>query len=51
MPTPITNLLIAASGSSDQTGEIRLGTPTCSARGRHLHAVGAPLRPAQAAAD
>jgi hypothetical protein len=35
MPTAITNLLIAASGSSYQTGEITLGTPTCSARGRH----------------
>jgi hypothetical protein len=35
MPTPITNLLIATSGSSYQTGEITLGTPTCSARGRH----------------
>jgi hypothetical protein len=35
MPTAITNLLIATSGSSYQTGEITLGTPTCSARGRH----------------
>jgi hypothetical protein len=34
MPTVITNLLIATSGSSYQTGEITLGTPTCSARSR-----------------
>jgi hypothetical protein len=32
-PTAITNLLITASGSS-HTGEIPLGTPTCSARSR-----------------
>ena len=32
-PTAITNVLITASGSS-HTGEIRLGTPTCSARTR-----------------
>ena len=32
-PTAITNLLITTSGSSS-TGEIPLGTPTCSARSR-----------------
>ena len=32
-PTAITNVLIATSGSS-HTGEIPLGTPTCSARSR-----------------
>jgi hypothetical protein len=32
-PTAITNLLVATSGSS-HTGEIPLGTPTCSARSR-----------------
>jgi hypothetical protein len=32
-PTAITNVLITASGSS-HTGEIPLGTPTCSARNR-----------------
>src|SRR4030095_15419919 len=32
-PTAITNVLITASGSS-HTGEIPLGTPTCSARTR-----------------
>jgi hypothetical protein len=32
-PTAITNLLVATSGSS-HTGEIPLGTPTCSARTR-----------------
>jgi hypothetical protein len=32
-PTAITNVLITASGSSN-TGEISLGTPTCSARSR-----------------
>jgi hypothetical protein len=32
-PTAITNVLITASGSSN-TGEIPLGTPTCSARSR-----------------
>jgi hypothetical protein len=35
-PTAITNVLITASGSS-HTGEIPLGTPTCSARTRHGH--------------
>ena len=34
-PTAITNLLITTSGSSHQTSEIPLGTPTCSARSRH----------------
>ena len=33
-PTAITNLLITTSGSSYDTGEIPLGTPTCSARSR-----------------
>jgi hypothetical protein len=33
-PTAITNLLITTSGSSHQTSEILLGTPTCSARSR-----------------
>ena len=33
-PTAITNVLVATSGSSS-TGEIPLGTPTCSARSRH----------------
>ena len=33
-PTAITNLLITTAGSSSRTGEIPLGTPTCSARGR-----------------
>jgi hypothetical protein len=33
-PTAITNVLLTASGSS-HTGEIPLGTPTCSARTRH----------------
>jgi hypothetical protein len=33
-PTPITDLLVATSGSSHQTSEIPLGTPTCSARTR-----------------
>ena len=32
-PTAITNVLVATSGSS-HTGEIPLGTPTCSARTR-----------------
>jgi hypothetical protein len=32
-PTAVTNVLITASGSSF-TGEIPLGTPTCSARSR-----------------
>jgi hypothetical protein len=35
-PTAITNLLITASGSS-HTGEIPLGTPTCSARTHRGH--------------
>jgi len=34
-PTAITNVLIATSGSSYQTRDIPLGTPTCSARTRH----------------
>jgi hypothetical protein len=34
-PTAITNVLVATSGSSSRTGEIPLGTPTCSARTRH----------------
>jgi hypothetical protein len=33
-PTAITNALVATDGSSD-TGEIPLGTPTCSAHSRH----------------
>jgi hypothetical protein len=33
-PTAITNVLVATSGSSCRTGEIPLGTPTCSARSR-----------------
>jgi hypothetical protein len=33
-PTAITDVLVATSGSSYRTGEIRLGTPTCSARTR-----------------
>jgi hypothetical protein len=33
-PAAITNVLVATSGSS-HTGEIPLGTPTCSARTRH----------------
>jgi hypothetical protein len=33
-PTAITNLLIVTSESSSRTGEIPLGTPTCSARSR-----------------
>jgi len=31
-PTAITNVLVATSESSSRTGEIPLGTPTCSAR-------------------
>ena len=31
-PTAITNVLVATSGSSSRTGEIPLGSPTCSAR-------------------
>jgi hypothetical protein len=34
-PTAITNVLVATSGSSHRTGDIPLGTPTCSARTRH----------------
>src|SRR5215216_7525095 len=33
-PTAITDVLVATSGSSYRTGEIPLGTPTCSARSR-----------------
>jgi len=33
-PTAITNVLVATSGSSSRTGDIALGTPTCSARTR-----------------
>jgi hypothetical protein len=33
-PTAITNVLVATSGSSSRTGEIPLGTPTCSTRSR-----------------
>jgi hypothetical protein len=33
-PTAITDVLVATSGSSYHTGEIPLGTPTCSARNR-----------------
>ena len=33
-PTAITNVLVATSGSGHRTGEIPLGTPTCSARTR-----------------
>ena len=33
-PTAITNVLFTTSGSSSRTGEIPLGTPTCSARTR-----------------
>jgi hypothetical protein len=33
-PTAITNVLVNASGSSSHTGDIPLGTPTCSARTR-----------------
>ena len=33
-PTAITNVLVATSDSSSRTGEIPLGTPTCSARTR-----------------
>ena len=34
-PTAITNVLVATAPSSYRTGEIPLGTPTCSARSRH----------------
>jgi hypothetical protein len=33
-PTAITNVLVTTSGSSHQTRDISLGTPTCSARNR-----------------
>src|SRR4029450_13868426 len=33
-PTAITNVLVTTSGSSHQTRDISLGTPTCSARTR-----------------
>ncbi len=33
-PTAIINVLVATSGSSSRTGDIPLGTPTCSARTR-----------------
>jgi hypothetical protein len=33
-PAAITNVLVATSGSSSHTGDIPLGTPTCSARTR-----------------
>jgi hypothetical protein len=33
-PTAITNVLVATAGSSSRTGDIELGTPTCSARSR-----------------
>src|SRR5215217_7835953 len=33
-PTAITDVLVATSGSSCRTGDIPLGTPTCSARSR-----------------
>ena len=33
-PTAITDVLVATSGSCYRTGEIPLGTPTCSARSR-----------------
>jgi hypothetical protein len=33
-PTAITNVLVATSRSSCRTGEVPLGTPTCSARSR-----------------
>jgi hypothetical protein len=34
-PTAITNVLVATSASAYRTGDIALGTPTCSARTRH----------------
>jgi hypothetical protein len=34
-PTAITNVQVATSGSSSRTGDLPLGTPTCSARTRH----------------
>jgi hypothetical protein len=33
-PTVITNVMVATSGSTSRTGDIPLGTPTCSARSR-----------------
>jgi hypothetical protein len=33
-PTAITDVLVTTSGSSSRTGDIPLGTPTCSARSR-----------------
>jgi hypothetical protein len=33
-PTAITNVLVTTSGSTSRTGDIPLGTPTCSARTR-----------------
>jgi hypothetical protein len=36
-PTAITDVLVATSGSSYDTGDIPLGTPTCSARSRQGH--------------
>jgi hypothetical protein len=34
-PTAITDVVVATSPSSSRTGDIPLGTPTCSARTRH----------------
>jgi hypothetical protein len=34
-PTAITNVLVATSASAYRTGDIALGTPTCSTRTRH----------------
>ena len=34
-PTAVIGMLVAASASSYRTGDIPLGTPTCSARSRH----------------
>jgi hypothetical protein len=36
-PTAITDVLVATPGSSYDTGDIPLGTPTCSARSRQGH--------------
>jgi hypothetical protein len=36
-PAAITNVLVATSPPAYRTGEIPLGTPTCSARTRHGH--------------
>jgi hypothetical protein len=33
-PTAITNVLLATSGSSSRTGDLPLGSPTCSSRSR-----------------